>query len=360
MSKGITAAATASIPCAPDIRAMRMEIDSSRINDQVLLQEVADFTRDCYGFSRSRLFTNRPELDDSQSYDASWIGSTYLLDTPGYYDTDRSHTPRVNWPYDETRGTSLPRLDSGAGYPTCKQWWSDATVGLRDRLVAEVDPHLLTELRGWLTGRSSTEIEDATLRELVSPRQQSLSMAPGQVFQDYGSSARGGSLTQGLNNLATNTGLALGSFSNFPAMNALRAALPMVQAFLIMGTIISLPLVLLISTYQLKALMTITFALFTLHMLTFWWELARWIDSSMLDTLYHQVSVTDQALLTLPTAGFMDGTVTAQVIEYVMGVMFVVLPMFFLSVMSWAGYNVGSGVQTLLTRATDGAQGQAE
>ncbi|MNO72592.1 hypothetical protein D3C76_635440 [compost metagenome] len=231
---------------------------------------------------------------------------------------------------------------------------------MRDRLVAEVDPNLLTQLRSWLTGRTSTEIEDATLRELVSPRQQSLSMAPGQVFQDYGSSARGGSLTQGLNNLATNTGLALGSFSNFPAMNALRAALPMVQAFLIMGTIISLPLVLLISTYQLKALMTITFALFTLHMLTFWWELARWIDSSMLDTLYHQVSATDQTLLSLPTAGFMDGTVTAQVIEYVMGAMFLVLPMFFLGVMSWAGYNVGSGVQTLFTRGSEGAQVQAE
>ncbi|MDD2001973.1 conjugal transfer protein TraG N-terminal domain-containing protein [Pseudomonas putida] len=359
MSKGITAAATASIPCAPDIRAMRMEIDSSRINDQVLLQEVADFTRDCYGFSRSRLFTNRPDLDESQSYDASWIGSTYLLDTPGYYDTDRSRTPRVDWPYDETRDTSLPRLDNGAGYPTCKQWWSDATVGLRDRLVAEVDPNLLTQLRGWLTGRSSTEIEDATLRELVSPRQQSLSMAPGQVFQDYGSSARGGSLTQDLNNLATNTGLALGSFSNFPAMNALRAALPMVQAFLIMGTIICLPLVLLISTYQLKALMTITFALFTLHMLTFWWELARWIDSSMLDTLYHQVSATDQALLTLPTAGFMDGTVTAQVIEYVMGAMFIVLPAFFVGTMSWAGYAVGNGIQSMLAsggkNATDAA-----
>lgn len=337
-----------------------MEIDSSRINDQILLQEVADFTRDCYGYSRSRLFTNRPELDESQSYDASWIGSTYLLNTPGYYDMDRSRTPRVDWPYDETRDTSLPQLDNGAGYPTCRQWWSDATVGLRDRLVAEVDPSLISRLRGWLTGRTTTEIEDATLRELVSPRQQSLSMAPGQVFQDYGSSARGGSLTQGLNNLATNTGLALGSFSNFPAMNALRAALPMVQAFLIMGTIISLPLVLLISTYQLKALMTVTFALFTLHMLTFWWELARWIDSSMLETLYNQVSATDQTLLSLPTAGFMDGTVTAQVIEYVMGAMFLVLPMFFLGAMSWAGYNVGSGVQTLLTRGTEAAQVQAE
>ena len=56
----------------------------------------------------------------------------------------------------------------------------------------------------------------------------------------------------------------------------------------------------------------------------------------------------------------MDGTVTAQVIEYVMGAMFIVLPMFFLGVMSWAGYNVGSGMQTLLTRGTEGAQVQAE
>ncbi|MCQ9136868.1 conjugal transfer protein TraG N-terminal domain-containing protein, partial [Streptomyces sp. IBSBF 2807] len=85
LSKGVTAAATASIPCAPDIRQMRMEIDSSRIDSQVLLQEVADFTRDCYGYSRSRLFTNRPQLDKVQSHDASWIGSSYFLDTAGYY-----------------------------------------------------------------------------------------------------------------------------------------------------------------------------------------------------------------------------------------------------------------------------------
>jgi hypothetical protein len=56
----------------------------------------------------------------------------------------------------------------------------------------------------------------------------------------------------------------------------------------------------------------------------------------------------------------MDGTVTAQVIEYVMGAMFLVLPMFFLGAMSWAGYNVGSGVQSLLTRGTEAAQVQAE
>src|SRR5690606_29510198 len=51
VSKGVAAAGTADIPCAPDIRQIRMEIDATRIADQVLLQEVADFTRDCYGRS---------------------------------------------------------------------------------------------------------------------------------------------------------------------------------------------------------------------------------------------------------------------------------------------------------------------
>ncbi|MDH1440398.1 conjugal transfer protein TraG N-terminal domain-containing protein [Pseudomonas sp. GD03721] len=356
LSKGVTAAATAAIPCAPDIRQMRMEIDSSRIDSQVLLQEVADFTRDCYGYSRSRLFTNRPVLDKAQSHDASWIGSRYFLDTPGYYDTDRSRTPRVNWPYDESRDLSLPRLDNGAGYPTCRQWWSDSEIGLRDRLLQQLDPSLLTRLQGWLTGRSASDIEDAALRELVSPRLQSLTMAPGQIYQEYGSSARGSSIMHGLNNMATNTGLALGTLSNFPALNALRTALPMVQAFLIMAVIISLPLILLVSTYQLKTAMTLTFALFTLHMLTFWWELARWVDSSMLDTLYHQVATSDRLLLTLPTAGFSDGTVTAQVIVYVMGAMFIVLPMLFLAAMSWAGYRVGSVAEGMLAKGTITAQ----
>jgi hypothetical protein len=129
-----------------------------------------------------------------------------------------------------------------------------------------------------------------------------------------------------------------------------------VQAFLIMGVIISLPLILLVSTYQLKTVMTVTFALFTLHMLSFWWELARWVDSSMLDTLYNQVSASNQVLLSLPTSGFMDGTVTAQVIEYVMGAMFIVLPMVFLAAMSWAGYSVGSIAEGMLGKGTLSAQ----
>ncbi len=348
LSKGVAAAGTAAIPCAPDIRQVRMEIDETRINDQVLLQEVADFTRDCYGRSRARLFTNRPVLSKEEDHAASWIGSEYFLSTSGYYNVDRSRSPRLSWPYDEVRDATLPQLPNGAGYPSCRQWWSDPAIGLRARLIEQVDPGLWSQLSGWLSGHSLTEIQNATLRELVSPRMQSLTMAPGQIYQDYGGNGRGESIGHRLNNLATNTGLAFGTLSNYPAMNALRTALPMIQAFLLLGTIICLPLVILISTYQLKVLMTLTFALFTLHMLTFWWELARWVDSSMLDTLYGSVAFGDRLLLTLPSAGLDDATVAAQVIGYVMGAMFVVLPMLFLAAMGWAGYSVGSGVASAL------------
>ncbi|MCL2310372.1 MAG: hypothetical protein FWC42_08910, partial [Proteobacteria bacterium] len=46
LSKGITAAATAAIPCNPDIRQMMIELDEARIPNKLLLQEVADFSHD--------------------------------------------------------------------------------------------------------------------------------------------------------------------------------------------------------------------------------------------------------------------------------------------------------------------------
>jgi len=63
---------------------MRMEIDSTRIDDPVLAQEVADFTHDCYGPARAKLFMGRPELSEAQRYDVTWIGSRFFVDAAGY------------------------------------------------------------------------------------------------------------------------------------------------------------------------------------------------------------------------------------------------------------------------------------
>ncbi|UYZ83048.1 conjugal transfer protein TraG N-terminal domain-containing protein [Entomomonas sp. E2T0] len=362
ISKGISAAATASIPCSPDIRQISMEVDTTRIEDPMLLQEVYDFTNDCYGITRARLFHNKPTLTDEQAYDVKWIGSDYLLNTSGYYDSSYSKVPRKSWPWNETRDSGRARVANGAGYPTCKQWWADSGIGLRARLVSAVDPTLWTRLKGWITWSSSKDIENATLRQLVSPEHQKKAMSTGEIFKGYGASGRPGYMNgigHGINNSVSNVGLLVDKAQYYPRMNAIRTALPMIQSFLIMAMIIALPILMVISTYNLKTVFTITFGMFTLHFLTFWWELARWADSSLLTALYKNESWGSMAKSYIPVANLaMDGTVQSQVMDFVNGSLFIVLPMFFLSAMAWAGYHVGSAVGGLMEKGS-GAAGDA-
>lgn len=362
LSKGVTSAAIVSLPCVPDIREISMEVDTTRIEDPVLLQEVYEFTNDCYGIARARLFNNKPNLSDKDAYDIKWIGSDYLLNTSGYYDKAYSKLPRKNWPWNETRDAARARTANGGGYPTCKEWWSDSTIGLRDRLVQSVDPTLWTKLKGWITWSSSKEIEDATLRQLVSPEHQKKALSIGEIFQGYGASGRPGianSVGHSMNNSVTNTGLFVGKGAYYPMMNAIRVALPMLQAFLIMALIISLPILMVISTYSIKTVFTVTFGMFTLHFLTFWWELARWADSSLLSALYKNASWGSMTAGYLPTTVFSDGTVQSQVMDFVNGAMFLVLPTFFFAIMSWAGYSIGNGIASLMGEGSKAAGSSA-
>ena len=257
ISKAVTGAAVAAIPCGTDLRQIRMDVDATRIDDPVLAQEVADFTHDCYGPSRAKLFMNRPTLSDEQMNDVTWIGSSYFLDTPGFYDTYRAKTPRTAWPYDATRDAGLAQVDSGGGYPSCRQWWADGDQGLRSRLLAQVDPDLLTRIGRWAGFLSQSEVNDSVIRAVVSPRQQKMNQ--GAVYTDYG-----GQIDKTLPNVVTrgasDLGLTVGSLAFFPAMDVVRQALPMVLTMLKMALVICIPLVLLIGTYDLKTVVTVSAA----------------------------------------------------------------------------------------------------
>ena len=102
-----------------------------RIDDPVLAQEVADFSRDCYGPARAKLFMQRPNLDEAADARRDLDRLAVFTDTGGYYDTYRSSTPRDDWPYDSTRDAGLAQVASGGGYPSCRQWWADGSNGLR-------------------------------------------------------------------------------------------------------------------------------------------------------------------------------------------------------------------------------------
>ncbi|MCV4640163.1 conjugal transfer protein TraG N-terminal domain-containing protein, partial [Escherichia coli] len=76
-----------------------------------------------------------------------------------------------------------------------------------------------------------------------------------------------------------------------------------------------------------KVVMTLTFVQFALFFLTFWWELARWLDSWLLDVLYNSDTHSSRNL-----AGIQN-TQDDVIINLVMRFMFLVLPTFWLGAM---------------------------
>ncbi|AAP95809.1 hypothetical protein HD_0926 [[Haemophilus] ducreyi 35000HP] len=119
----------------------------------------------------------------------------------------------------------------------------------------------------------------------------------------------------------------------------------MVQAFLIMVVIILTPVIIILSAYSLKTVITLTFVHFALITLSFWWELARWLDSALLDILYN--SPAHKRI----NPFFLENTQDDIIVNFVMGSLFVVLPALWFTSMSWAGVTVGNIAQSLANGA---------
>jgi len=348
LSKAVTGAAVASIPCGTDLRQMRMEIDSTRIADPLLAQEVADFTGDCYGPARAKLFMNRPALSDEEMHDVTWIGSRFFLDTAGFYDTYRSQAPRDAWPYSDSRDAGLAEVASGGGYPDCRNWWLDGSEGLRTRLLAQVDPSLLSRFVQWAGFMDQSQVDDALIRAIASPQHQAMNQ--GQVYTDYGGQI-GITLPNATTRVASDLGLTVGSLGFFPAMDVVRQALPMILSFLKMAMVIVIPLVLIFGTYDLRTVVTVTAVQFALFFVDFWFQLARWVDSTILNALYGWDS---------PHSNFnplmgLNNAFGDMLLNFVMAMMFIVLPGFWVIALSWAGVRVGN-VLGGLTVATGDAK----
>lgn len=353
ISRAITGASVAAIPCGTDLRQIRMDIDATRIDDPVLAQEISDFTRDCYGPARAKLFMTRPSLSEEQMHDVTWIGSSYFVGTAGFYDSYRSRTPRDAWPFDATRDAGLAQVPGGGGYPTCRQWWADGSQGLRARLLAQVDPSLLTRLAGWAGFLSQAEVNDSVIRAVASPRQQKLNR--GAVYTDYG-----GQIDMTLPNIVTraasDVGLTVGSLGYFPAMDVVRQALPMVLSLLKMALVICIPLALLIGTYDLKTVVTVSVVQFALFFTEFWFQLARWIDSTILDALYGWGWGWNRPHTNFDPLVGLNNTFGDMLLNFVMATMFLILPTFWVAALAWAGIRAGNVLQGLSTGTRDAGQ----
>ncbi|EPJ2775194.1 conjugal transfer protein TraG N-terminal domain-containing protein [Klebsiella pneumoniae] len=349
LAKGITQASVATIPCRPDMRQLRFEVQHTRINNKSLAEELQDFTNDCY--SLALYMWKRQDQgqtkDKATLRDIEWIGSKTFLSN--YYGSLQSKTPRAEFAWNESRDSGRPDTGRG-GYPTCSEWWNSADTGLEARVVDQADPGLWTRLTAAMKmiGGNSADYKEAIIRRLVSPESLTVSQG-GHVYAGYGGNADF-TLDNSVARVAAIGGTALGSLAAFPAFDAMRQALPMVQAVLLMAVVVILPLILAFSAYEIKTVITLTFVLFALNFLTFWWELARWLDSWLLTALY-----SSDTHSSFNMAGFQNSS-DDLIMNFVMATMFLVLPAVWMGALSWAGVRIGGTLDAAFKSGTNDVQ----
>ena len=145
--------------------------------------------------------------------------------------------------------------------------------------------------------------------------------------------------------------MSVSSLALFPAFDSVRQALPMVQAFLGMALVICIPVILLFSAWELKTVVMLSFVQFALFFLTFWWELARWLDSWLMEIIYNAEGASHFNLYGLQNAS------DDLIVNVVMGTMFVVLPAFWLGALTWAGARVGGAVAGVVSAGIGDVKG---
>ena len=220
------------------------------------------------------------------------------------------------------------------------------------RLLGQVDPGLLTRIGSWAGFLSQDQVNDSVIRAIASPRQQKLNQ--GAVYSDYG-----GRIEKNLPNIATravsDAGLTVGSVAFFPAMDAMRQSLPMVLALLKMALVICIPLVLVIGTYDLKTVVTLSVVQFALFYVDFWFQLARWLDSTILDALYGWGWGWNRPHMNFDPLIGLNNTFGDMLLNFVMATMFIVLPGFWMAALGWVGIRAGIAANSLSQGTKDTA-----
>src|SRR3546814_7902115 len=130
----------------------------------------------------------------------------------------------------------------------------------------------------------------------------------------------------------------------------------MALSFLKMALVICIPLVLIISTYELKAVVTVSVVQFALFFVDFWFQLARWIDSTILDALYGSGWGWNRPVTNFDPLMGLNNSFGDMLLNFVMATMFILLPTFWVMALSWAGVRAGNILQGL-AGATGDANG---
>ncbi|MCE8013899.1 conjugal transfer protein TraG N-terminal domain-containing protein [Billgrantia desiderata] len=366
VSQGAVAHAVSAVPCTTDFQSIRVAVNAESISDPALQHEVQRFASECYATAVSIVRDNYGRIEDLPSStvrypdgteidvsgDIGWIGSRFFRATPSYYDELFARDAIRRFPYVEERDYGRHTPPSDGGYPTCKEWWEHPELGLRAALRNQISPSTMDRLRGWWSrnvGDGEMELaEDVTIRRMVALEHGAANNRRLETA-GYADTLGSGSAWDALGGGLGTVGGAAGLLALESGMYVVKLTLPMIQGIMIMAISMVLPIIIVMSGYSYKTVGTATFTLFGIYFLTFWWELARWIDNRLWDLIY----ASDGANIGL--LGRLGSVPDMIALQFVSATTYLFLPALWMGMLAWAGHRVGGGLGDI----TAGGAGKA-
>lgn len=364
LSSGINGAFRAGMTSSE--RDLRVVADLARmatIEDPALLHDVQRFYSECFVPARSQYFSmdknqisanGRGILAEGSIYgptDVDWVGSQFFRTEPGFYDVMRSYNPVPGWSIDFNRDSEY--MQGGAsdqgfmnpdwGRPTCKQWWEAdaATGGVRERLTSNTSTwrSLLQVAQNTITFSSTDEAKDA-MAKLAFEKANPTFVSPDKMLgDDYGKGTNAWrTVTGGISTI----GVGKQAFESSLGMVPLLNMLPMLQALVLMALYMFLPLIVVISCYDLKVMVIGGLAIFTVKFWAVMWYVARWLDAHLIEAMYP--GLTGSALMQEITQSVSSGQpqlYKRMILNTLLAMMFIALPLIWSSMMAWVGYRLG-------------------
>jgi hypothetical protein len=349
ISSGLGHAVVEGLPTTSDRRSFEQQARLATIADPRLRQEVSDFFSQCYIPARSKYQSERPNsapvsaaLTTYGADDPDWLGSHVYVETPGYYDTLRPANQVSGWAYDAARDTEYdPATPPASGKPLCKQWWEDAAVGLRMKLINEAEATsagfsgLVVAIAPALASEQQHDAVAKTVLANAPPSWSSNDLMAHNVSSSGLMNAAGSLVKSGLAAGGVVTASALFSVT----MTAVLQGLPMVQAIMLLGIYALLPMVVVLSRYSIAMMVVGAMAIFTVKFWSVLWYLALWVDQNLILSMYPDVNVFMQ-IFTNPG----EHDAKRMLLNMITTSLYLGLPLLWSGMMAWAGMNVGRAI----------------
>ena len=352
VSNGFTHAATEGISCQPiNYRQLQGSLDMTHITNPKLKKETVEFYNDCYVPAYSKYMSNvshaqKSEIKQLQKQyghdDLGWIGSVAFLNTPGFYDSLSAQKPVKGFLFDPTRDQYEGQVSDHSkwGEPSCQAWWSDPENGLHAKLEKALPASFLTTITQ--IGGNSGQLADAGIRNLIQ-HSFDKGMSLGEIARGYESLDQE---TTGnwASEVGSKVGVSVEGMSYFPKLTLLVNALPVIQALLLMTIYALLALAIPFSSYRLHFIVTGSAAIFAITFWSYLWHWVLYLDNTLIPALYTRPD------FTMKLEAVLAGSINDQVfVDYIIGTLYIALPMLFLMIMTWSGLKVGNSMMSALS-----------